>query len=76
MTREQLIALRTAVCLSEIHIRNYSRGKNTLEWTKVLRKAKQAIREITHEHISGPMCPKCGTHKLQCPDGHTWDISK
>ena len=48
MTKEQLIALRSAVSLAEHHIRCLRRSRNRLEWTKLIRLAHQASREVTH----------------------------
>jgi len=52
MTRKQLVALRTVVALAEHHIRTGRHSQYRLEWTQVLRTARQALREVTHTWIN------------------------
>lgn len=51
MTKEQLVAIRTMVALAEHHIRGHAHDSWRLEWTQLQRKARQAVREITHTFL-------------------------
>lgn len=51
MTHDELIALRCAVQLAERHIRNGPRGRWRLEWMRLLRVARHALREVTHDFL-------------------------
>lgn len=55
MSRDQLLALRSVVKLAEHSIGNMRRGPNRLAWTRELRKARQAIREVTSQHIESAL---------------------
>jgi len=51
MTKKQLLALRTVVVCAEHHIRQQRPSQQRLEWTRELRTAWQAVREVTHRFL-------------------------
>lgn len=34
----------------------------------------QAQLTVIDEYMKAPRCPRCGSYKLSCCDGHTWEI--
>lgn len=51
MKKDQLLAMRSAISLAEHHIRLQRPSHNRLMWTKLLRKAWQGAREVTHQFL-------------------------
>lgn len=51
----------------------YSRLNNLVGkpvWQKVAEEALETLSGLR----ATPMCPQCGSKKLLCPNGHTWEI--